>query len=86
MKKVSMLEFRRDAESIIRKVQQGKRMLLTYRGKPVLKLEPLEGTNAKAGSKKKTLLSLCELGERLVPSGPETHLTNEEIDRLVYGL
>lgn len=85
MKQVTMLEFRRDAEGVIRKVQRSQGMVLTYRGKPVMKLQPIDESESKAESGRNSLLSLCELGERLVPPGPETHLTNEEIDRIVYG-
>jgi len=42
MERVSILEFRRDAEAVIRKVRQGKRLILTYRGKPVMRLEPIQ--------------------------------------------
>jgi prevent-host-death family protein len=79
MEKVSILEFRRDAETVIRQVRQGKRFILTYRGKPVMRLEPIRE---------------CEIG----PDDPfysiaeyavdddEPPLTNEEIDRVVYGV
>lgn len=42
MKTVTMLEFRRDAEAVIRTVQTGESLLLTYRGKPAVRLEPVE--------------------------------------------
>jgi antitoxin (DNA-binding transcriptional repressor) of toxin-antitoxin stability system len=48
MDKVSMLEFRHDAESVIRKVEQGKRMILTYRGKPVMRLECMTSTSSQS--------------------------------------
>ena len=41
MEKVSLLQFRHDAKAIIRQVAQGKRLILTYRGKPVMRLEPI---------------------------------------------
>ena len=41
MERVSMLEFRRHAASILRKARQGRSFTLTYRGKPVLRLEPI---------------------------------------------
>jgi hypothetical protein len=40
MKKVSMLEFRRNAKAVIRKVHLCQGLILTYRGKPVIRLEP----------------------------------------------
>lgn len=41
MEKVSLLQFRREAQSVIRKVRQGKSLILTYRGEPVMRLEPI---------------------------------------------
>lgn len=86
MKEVTMLEFRQNAEAIIRKIQQGGGMLLTYRGKPVLKLEPVKLKNKKVAKKNDSLLTICELGEKLIPPGPPSALTNQDIDKLVYGL
>jgi antitoxin (DNA-binding transcriptional repressor) of toxin-antitoxin stability system len=83
MKKVTMLEFRRDAEGVIRKVQAGTGMVLTYRGKPVMKLEPIK--SEEGNEKKKSLLSLLELADKWDSSADSTPLTNEDIDRLVYG-
>ncbi|MBA2557337.1 MAG: type II toxin-antitoxin system Phd/YefM family antitoxin, partial [Chloroflexi bacterium] len=42
MKTVTMLEFRRDARRALEAVRRGERLLLTYRGKPVARLEPVE--------------------------------------------
>lgn len=39
---VSILELCRHAKKIIRQVQKGKRLILTYRGQPVLRLEPID--------------------------------------------
>jgi antitoxin (DNA-binding transcriptional repressor) of toxin-antitoxin stability system len=77
MDKVSVLEFRRDAEGIIRKVQQGKRLILTYRGKAVMRLEPLANRNIAADDPFYRL-------DQLAVSGGQS-LTNEEIDQIVYG-
>ena len=41
MKTISMLEFRHHAEKVIAQVQKGQRLILTYRGKPVARLEPI---------------------------------------------
>jgi len=38
---ISMLEFRRDAKNVIERTKRGERMILTYRGKPVARLEPI---------------------------------------------
>ena len=47
MVKISVLEFRREAKEVIRRLQQGQRLVLTYRGKPVARMEPIvEGVTA----------------------------------------
>ena len=77
MKTVSLLQFRRDAEGVLRQIQRGQRLLLTYRGKPVARLEPLANPEIPADD---PLYSL--------PRGKASKkvlLSNEEIDKLVYG-
>jgi prevent-host-death family protein len=76
MKTVSMLEFRRHAEKIIDQVQKGQRMILTRRGKPVARLEPLIPETVDGDDPIYSLTDMAEPGESL---------TNEEIDRIVYG-
>lgn len=76
METVSVLEFRRDAEAIIRKVRRGKRLVMTYRGKPVLRLEPIE---ASAPSPDDPFYRLARLA-----TADGRALTNEEIDQIVY--
>lgn len=76
METVSILEFRHHAEAIIRKVGQGKRLILTYRGKPVMRLEPIE--NGKIGRDD----PFYTIDRLAVPLGRS--LTNEEIDQIVY--
>jgi prevent-host-death family protein len=73
---VSILQFRRQAEAIIRKVQKGKRLILTYRGKPVLRLEPIQDEHIDPNDPFYSLdqLALSHIEE----------LTNEEIDEIVY--
>jgi prevent-host-death family protein len=78
MERISMLEFRRHAASILRKARQGKRFILTYRGKPVLRLEPVR-TDAEV-SEDDPFYSLGRIAE----AGGE-RLTNEQIDAIVYG-
>jgi len=41
MKTVSMLDFRQGADAIIERVRRGERLVLTYRGKPAIRLEPI---------------------------------------------
>ncbi len=77
MKKVSILEFRRDAERILRRVQQGQPLILTYRGKPVVRLEPIAKKKVEADDPFYRL-------DQLAVSGGQP-LSNEEIDQIVYG-
>jgi prevent-host-death family protein len=83
MTTVTMLEFRQNADAIIRKVQAGESLLLTYRGKPAVRLEPVD---QKSEETKSTMLSICDLAQQWDSSADSTQLTNEDIDRIVYGL
>ncbi len=76
MDTVSMLEFRRDAEAILRKIGSGQRLVLTYRGKPVARLEPVTPDSV---TKEDPFYHLAELAN----SKPEP-LSNAEIDEIVY--
>ena len=76
MDTVSVLEFRRDANTVIRKVQQGKRLILTYRGKPVMRLEPILNQNIGPDDPFYSL-------DQIAVAGGQT-LTNEEIDQVIY--
>jgi prevent-host-death family protein len=77
VKTVTMLEFRRDAEKIIDQVRKGQRMLLTYRGKPVMRLEPMQEPAADGDD------PFYALGEIGGPIGDT--LSNNKMDRIVYG-
>jgi len=77
MTTISMLQFRRNAEDVVRRVQRGERLVLTYRGKPVARLEPIRDA---APDKDDPFYSL--------PLAAQVHdqsLTNEEMDRIIYG-
>ena len=76
MERVSILEFRRDASAVIRKVCQGKRLILTYRGQPVMRLEPIRDHKIDPQD------PFYTIAQRAVPKGRS--LTNEEIDQIVY--
>jgi prevent-host-death family protein len=77
MKTISMLDFRHHAEKIIDQVQKGERMILTRRGKPVARLEPIVQEKVDADD---PFYSLAELAE---PGGAS--LTNAQIDDILYG-
>ena len=75
-----MLEFRRDARRALDAVRRGERLLLTYRGRPIARLEPVRGAPARAPADD----ALLRIEEYAV-EGPKRKLSNAEIDRLVYG-
>jgi prevent-host-death family protein len=77
MGRVSILEFRKDAERILRRVQLGQRLILTYRGKPVARLEPIMGKEPSDDDPFYRIDQLAVTGQPL---------TNEEIDKIVYGI
>lgn len=77
MKSISMLEFRRTAEGVLKQVARGQRYLLTYRGKPVARLEPV---SEKSISSDDPIYGLAELA-----SQDAQPASNAEIDRIVYG-
>ena len=76
METVSILEFRQHADTIVRKVRGGKRLILTYRGKPVMRLEPIQDPNVGPDD------PFYALAQLAAPVGKS--LTNEEIDQVVY--
>ena len=63
MQTISMRDFRRNAKRVLAKVQKGERLVLTHRGKPVARLEPIHGESPAADD---PFYSICELAE---PSG-----------------
>ena len=76
MKKVTMLQFRRHAVKIIEQVRKGQRMILTYRGKPVVRFEPIDEASVDENDPFYHL-------DRLADSQGKS-LTNRQIDRIVY--
>ncbi len=77
MKTVTMLELRRHAEKIIAQVQKGQPMILTRRGKPVARIEPILSAAIDGEDPFYSLDELAEAGD--------SSLTNAEIDDIVYG-
>jgi antitoxin (DNA-binding transcriptional repressor) of toxin-antitoxin stability system len=77
MKTVTVLEFRKNAEKIIRWSRQGKRMVMTYRGRPVMRLEPV------VQDKVNTDDPFLKLDG--IVTGKKSRLTNREMDEIIYG-
>lgn len=77
MKTISMLEFRRNSDRIIRGARAGERMILTFRGKPLYRLEPCVEEKP-AGTD--PFYRLADLADKTAKP-----LSNREIDEIVYG-
>jgi len=75
MTRVSMVEFRRNSAQTLQRVSKGQRLVLTLRGKPVARLEPIQ---AKA-RRQDPFYRLADLADATGKS-----LTNAEIDRILY--
>ena len=80
MKTVTMLEFRKDAEGILRRVARGERFLLSHRGRPAARIEPVTSPAAPNPDDDRFL----SIGQRAVPS-PKGRTRHADIDRILYG-
>lgn len=78
MKTISMLAFRKKASEVLAAVRKGQRIVLTYRGKPVARLEPIFEQGPLEDD------PFYDLGSLATSEGGP--LTNEDMDRIVYGL
>jgi antitoxin (DNA-binding transcriptional repressor) of toxin-antitoxin stability system len=79
MSTVTMLDFRRDPKSIIQRITGGEELILTYRGKAVIRLEPVKQEAPPADD---PIYRLSEFAQDAEPL-PEQE-RDREIDRLVY--
>ena len=80
MKTVTMLEFRKNAENILRRVNKGERFVLPHRGRLAARLEPV----ASAGAVDPEKDPFVTIGRRALPS-PKGKTKHAEIDRILYG-
>ena len=80
MKTVTMLEFRNDSEGVLRRVARGERFVLSHRGKPAARLEPLTTTPPSDPASDPFL----GIGRRAKPS-PKGKTKHADIDRILYG-
>jgi len=77
MKSVSMVEFRHHAQDVVARVRRGQRVVLTYRGKAMVRIEPVEAQTT-AGDPFYALARLAD--------AQGCSLSNREMDEAVYGL
>ena len=80
MKTITMLEFRQNAQSVLRRIAKGERLLLSNRGKPAARLAPLTSAPNDVLSTDPFL----SIASRATASlkGKTRH---DDIDRIVYG-
>jgi antitoxin (DNA-binding transcriptional repressor) of toxin-antitoxin stability system len=76
MRKVSLLEFRKNAQATLQKVAAGQSVVLTRRGQAIARLEPVTAERIHADD------PIYALGELAIDGDS---LTNEEMDREIYG-
>jgi len=74
-----MLDLRRDARRWLEAVRNGERLVLTYRGKPVARLEPVR-PEASGVPEDDPLLRIDDFAV----DGAGGRLSNADIDRVVY--
>jgi len=74
-----MLQFRKDAEGILRRVAKGETFLLSHRGRPAARLEPV--ANPPDNSATDPFLTI---GQRATPS-PKGKTRHADIDKVLYG-
>ena len=79
MREITMLEFRRDARRWLEAVRSGEKLVLTYRGEPVARLEPVRPQKADVPDDD-PLLRI----EDFAVDGPGGSLSNDDIDRVIY--
>lgn len=80
MKVVTMLEFRRDADRVFRRIAKGERFILSHRGKPAARLEPMPSLEqVDLGSD-----PFLNIATRATPS-PKGKTDHRDIDKILYG-
>jgi antitoxin (DNA-binding transcriptional repressor) of toxin-antitoxin stability system len=80
MKTITMLEFRHNAQSILRRIAKGERLLLSHRGKLAARLEPLTTPPDRVLSND----PFVTIGSRATAS-PKGKTKHADINRIVYG-
>jgi antitoxin (DNA-binding transcriptional repressor) of toxin-antitoxin stability system len=80
MKTVTMLEFLRNAEALLKRVAKGERFLLSHRGQPAARLEPINAPPLVDTPDDPFL----NIGQRAQAS-PKGNTQHRDIDHLLYG-
>lgn len=78
MTRVTLVEFRRDARGVLRRIERGESLVLTRRGRPVARIEPIRQSVPGTDDPIYRLADLAVEGP-----GP---MTDRDMDRAVYGI
>ena len=79
MKTVTMLELRSKGREVVRRLDRGERLELTYRGRKVARLEPMREDHTGPGPDDDPIRTFHKLAE------PLGSMSNNDIDQLLYG-
>ncbi len=79
METLTMLDLRNNAAKIIKRAVAGERMILSYRGKPVLRIEPISTRDDKTFASD-PFYKITGIASK----DKNGALSNEEIDHIVY--
>jgi len=80
IKTVTMLHFRRNAAGILRRVAKGERFVLSHRGRPAARLEPVARTGP-SDSANDPFLGIANRATR----SPKGRTRHQDIDQILYG-
>ena len=77
---ITMLELRRGSAAVLSRLSKGERLILSHRGKPVARLEPVgSGEQTAPGAD-----PFLNVGSRAVPA-PKGATDHHQIDAILYG-
>lgn len=79
MKTITMLELRSKGREVVKRLERGERLELTYRGRRVARLEPFRAESAGPVPADDPIRTFHKLAE------PLGGMSNEDIDQLLYG-
>ena len=80
MKTITMVELRQNAARVLRRIANGERLVLSHRGKPAARLEPVDAPAA--GDRQVDPFFTVARRATASPKGKTKH---GEIDRILYG-
>ena len=75
-----MVEFRQDAEGVLRRIAKGERLVLSHRGKPAARLEPLTAAPS-SDPASDPFLGIA----RRAKASPKGKTKHGDIDPILYG-